>query len=229
MTYYDGNELNALKEACNYYSWMFHEFSIFMTGRILEVGAGIGVFSKYLSRLPIKQLVCLEPSFNLVPLLQQNINGNPVSIVSQDLEQFSFSNQYPFDTVVCVNVLEHIKDDIRALLIMNDLLKSNGKLCLFVPAMPYLYGSLDKSFKHYRRYSRRGIELILVNAGFQVIKSKYFHLAGILTWLLMGKVLQWKSWDPTIVKFYDRIITPIISKIETNIPPPIGQSLLLVG
>ena len=229
MGYYDGCELVGLREARNYYSWLIQEFRPAVRGKVIEVGAGIGVFSEYLLGLPIEELICLEPACNLIPLLTRRLSRERVRVFSETLKRFAANNSELFDSVVYVNVLEHIEDDHQSLVIINRLLKAKGSLCLFVPAIPWLYGALDKSFGHYRRYSKGQLENLLIRSGFKVCTLKYFHATGVLTWTLMGKILRWNSWDSRSVKLYDQIVTPIICRIERTISPPLGQSLLSIG
>lgn len=186
--HYSGYELMELCKAHNYYSWIAQEYSSFVKGSVLEVGAGIGTFSEYLLMLSVKDLVCIEPSFNLASLLENRLDTKFTRIYCQTLEQFGAKNHRMFDTIVCINTLEHIKNDCQALSTMNKLLKMNGNLCLFIPAIPCLYGTLDEAFGHYRRYSKRQLGNLLVKSGFEVIKLRYFHISGIITWILMGKI-----------------------------------------
>ena len=233
MKQYDGSELEGLNKAHNYYSWIIQEYKPFIKGKVLEIGSGIGTFSTYLLELQIEKLVCLEPSSKLVTALKHKLdvinNGIHVEVFHQTLEQFQINNSERFDTIICVNVLEHIDNDYQAMIIMNNLLKKHGKLCLFVPAIPYLYGTLDLSFGHYRRYFKKQIRALLMNSGFEIQKIKYFHAVGIITWMLMCKVFKLKTWNIQAVKIYDQIVTPIISNIEKIIVPRIGQSLISIG
>lgn len=125
--------------------------------------------------------------------------------------------------------LEHIEDELGALTAMHRLFNMGGHLCLFVPALPCLYGTLDVSFGHYRRYSKSHLEKLVKDAGFVIEKVKFFNLLGIATWLLMEKLLRWKTWGiyPTVAN--DRIVIPVMRRIETFWAPPFGQSLLLVA
>jgi SAM-dependent methyltransferase len=229
MSQYSGHELEALKEAHNYYSWLIQEFNPFIKGKVLEVGAGAGTFSEYLLRLSIRELICLEPVPDLIPLSRLESNDEHIRVFSETLGQFGATNSEVFNSVVCVNVLEHIEDDQQALVDINRLLRTGGSLCLFVPAVPWLYGTLDESFGHYRRYSRTQLKELLTESGFEIHKLKYFNMTGILTWILMGKILRWRTWGRGSVSLYDQIVTPIISRIERIIPPHVGQSLIAIG
>jgi SAM-dependent methyltransferase len=178
----------------------------------------------------ITALWCLEPAANLIPLLRSEVSksGKPVKVIQATLAQFVASAPEPFDCLVCVNVLEHIEDDSEAMRQMNDLLKAGGHLCLFVPALPWLYGSLDAQFGHYRRYTRRRLEELARQAGFAIEKLRFFYLLGVITWFLMGKILRWRTWNATPVAAYDRLIIPFLRRLERRFSPPLGQSLLMV-
>ena len=112
---------------------------------------------------------------------------------------------------------------------MRRLLSRGGKLCLFVPALPFIYGTLDEAFGHYRRYTKGRLGTLARQAGFNVKKLKYFNLPGSLAWLLMGRVLRWKSWEESPVRWYDRLVIPGVRLVESLSAPPFGQSVLLIA
>lgn len=230
-TIYEGLELEGLKEAINYYQWIVDEFWPYLRGACLEVGAGIGTFSTFLLKTPICSLTCIEPSPNLVPLLQDRLTGGrkPVTIIQSTLQDFANNSSVLFDCIVCLNVLEHIEDDYIAMEHMKNLLKPNGHLCLFVPAHPWLYGTLDESFGHFRRYTKRYLTNLIKETGLIVKSLKFFNFVGVFTWILMGKILHWRTWGRSPVAAYDRLIVPICRSIERFLKPPFGQSLLVVA
>src|SRR5207244_13246114 len=98
------------------------------------------------------------------------------------------------DTVVCLNVLEHIEDDAASLRAMHDLLRpgggKGGRLVLLVPALRVLYGTLDEALGHFRRYVPDELAAQLRTAGFRVRHLEYFHLAGARGWCLTGRLLR---------------------------------------
>jgi SAM-dependent methyltransferase len=233
--YYEGQELNALEQAKNYYAWLVHEFDSALHGKILEVGAGTGTLSEILLERACEHLVCLEPACNLIPNLERRLQGSMNQGRSVDIVASTFDGYCKtaadgnIDSIVCINVLEHIFDDLNALREMRRLLRTGGKLCLFVPALPFIYGTLDEAFGHYRRYTKRGLSALAYEAGFKIKKLKYFNLPGSFAWLLMGRVLHWKSWDESPVRWYDRFVIPYVRYVESLGAPPFGQSLLLVA
>lgn len=227
---YEGSELNGLRFATNYYRWLLNEFRPALGEVVLEVGAGTGTFSEFLLSAGIQRLICLEPAQNLIPDLQQRAAGKPVELLVGTLENSpALICAETMDTVVCVNVIEHIEDDLQALRTMYSLLKPGGHLCLFTPALPQIYGTLDESFGHCRRYTMGNLREQATAAKFDVVKLKYFNFPGVFTWFLMGRILRWRSWSATPVLVYDRVVIRLFSMLERWCPPPMGQSLLLIA
>src|SRR5262249_50784031 len=142
------------------------EFAPALDGRILEVGAGTGTLSEFL--LPFSQkLICLEPARNLIPELRRRLqtyvlaNLEQVEVVANDFEGFcAESADNSVDAIVCVNVLEHIQEDEEVMREMRRIMRPGGHLCLFVPALPFIYGTLDQEFGHHRRYTKGGLRAL---------------------------------------------------------------------
>jgi len=233
--YYEGQELSALEQAKNYYNWLVHEFDSALHGKILEVGAGTGTLSEILLARSCEHLVCLEPAGNLIPSLKRRLQspmqqGSSVEIITNTFEGYcKAAGGGKVDSIVCINVLEHILDDLDTLREMRRLLRTSGKLCLFVPALPFIYGTLDEAFGHYRRYDKQGLSALAHEAGFKIDKLKYFNLPGSFAWLLMARVLRRRSFDESPVWWYDRLVIPGVRFVESLGAPPFGQSLLLVA
>jgi SAM-dependent methyltransferase len=226
---YVGTELSALAEAKNYYRWVIGEFAPFLGKRVIEVGAGIGTFSRsLLQHTPLSELILVEPGENLFPLLQQRFAGEPrVTIVHgyfHDLETPGTA-----DSVVLVNVLEHIAEDEALLDGAHEVLIPGGTLLLLVPALSWIYGSLDEAFGHHRRYSRASLAAKLRAAGFQVLRLSYLNLPGIFGWFLTGRVLRRKTLKSQYVRLYDQWVIPWIARLEGRWAPPFGQSLIAVA
>jgi len=226
---YSGTELDAMAEARNYCRWILDFFAPYLGKKVIEIGAGAGTFSQLLlSTGHASELVLFEPGANLFPLLQQRFANDP----RVHLQSGSFNPsvlEEPADSIVLVNVLEHILDDNALLLQIRQSLRPGGHVLLFVPALEWNYGSLDKAFEHHRRYSKRTLRKKLEGAGFRVEHARYVNFLGIASWFLAGRVLRQKTLRPSQVRWYDRWIIPWSFKLERIWEPPVGQSLVAIA
>jgi hypothetical protein len=125
--------------------------------------------------------------------------------------------------------MEHIREDGEFLRAAHSLLEPDGSLLLLVPAVPAIYGSLDRAFEHYRRYARRGLTALLEEHRFKIAQIRYMNALGVLAWMVSGKILRRKTLGRRHVQLYDRAIIPLLRRVESIIRPPIGQSLLVVA
>ena len=228
---YPGQELDALAGAQNYYTWILGHFLPHLGRRVIEVGAGIGTFSQFLlsAGADLSELVLVEPADNLFPILARRFARDPrVRVVHGLLEDVADGCRGAADSIVLVNVLEHIDDDQRFLETVLRMLRPQGRLLLLVPACPALYGTLDGAFGHVRRYTKPALRDRLRAGGFEVIRLRYFNFPGVVTWFLAGRVLRWRTLGPAAVKLYDRLVVPWASRLE-GVEPPVGQSLVAIA
>jgi SAM-dependent methyltransferase len=226
---YTGTELNSMAKAENYHRWILSHFTPFLGKRVLEIGAGIGTFSSLLlNETPDSELTLLEPAANLYPTLERRYEGNArVALIQGSLEEHA--NSLSADSVVLVNVLEHVQNDNDYLEMIYRILNPRGNLLLLVPAVPQIYGSLDEAFGHLRRYTKKGFCRKLQGVGFRLERLQYVNLPGVASWFIAAKLLRLKTLEIADVRFYDRWVVPWCSKLEGLWPPPIGQSLLAVA
>lgn len=226
---YSGEELDALAEARNYYGWIARRFAPYLGRRIVEVGAGIGTFAEHLrAAAPDAHLTLVEPAENNWPHLSARFAGRP-SV--RTLRGYLADAGAPgsADTVVAVNVMEHVRDDGAFLSDAHRLLAPGGHALLFVPALPAIYGTLDEAFEHYRRYTRRSLLNRLRGAGFPHVSVAYTNLPGVVAWYLSGRVLRRRTVSARDAKLYDRWMIPWISRLERVWQPPVGQSLIAIA
>ncbi len=101
-------------------------------------------------------------------------------------------------------------------------------MCLFVPALQWLYGSIDAAVGHERRYQKPSLVSLVRSGGFEVRKVRYFDLAGVVPWWILACVLR-SQLRPGTVSLYDRFVVPITRAIESRMTPPLGKDVLLVG
>jgi SAM-dependent methyltransferase len=225
---YSGTELGAMECARNYHRWIAEMFSPYLGARVIEVGAGVGTFAEYLLRQPgVAEFLAMEPAANLFPALQQRLAGHERARAIQGY--LGCETLPPADSVVLVNVLEHVRDDVAMLRTAKAHLRAGGHLLLFVPALPWLHGSLDRASEHFRRYRKGQLRERLTSAGFHVKTLHYVNLPGVASWFLAGKVLRRKTLGSSSVLFYDRCVVPAVRRIEERWNPLLGQSLIAVA
>lgn len=221
-------EFQALNEAQNYRRALLREFGPYLKGNVLEVGAGIGQITEELRSVSsIETLCAVEPDVNFCERIRAKFpDQNVVHGTVADINELKSWN-----TILSVNVLEHIEDDEVELRRYFQLLKSTeGSLCLFVPARPEIYAPIDRDFGHFRRYTRTSLFKKLEAAGFVVDRIRYFNVIGYFAWWLNFCVFKKRSFEREAVRFFDRVIFPIVNWSETTISaPPTGQSLLVVA
>ena len=133
-----------------------------------------------------------------------------------------------FDSILCLNVLEHIADDHLLLLRFSTMLKKNGKLILIVPAGQWLYSSLDQANGHYRRYSKETLARTLTKNNFRIKKMYYINALGIPYWFFVSKLLHWKTPRKGFLKIVDYFV-PLSFWIDRCISHKIGLSLVCIA
>jgi len=226
---YPGQELAAMDHADNYHRWILDLFRPYLGSRVVEVGAGIGSFSRViLEAAQVQQLTALEPAANLFPILSDRLQTNPrAQALPLYLDAWQ-PGEAP-DSIAAVNVMEHIGDDEQFLRDAYRVLAPGGTVLLLVPALPWLYGKLDSQLGHFRRYVKPELATKLKAAGFRVERLHYVNFSGILSWYVTAKVLQRTTIPASNVQFYDRIVIPVVRRLEALVTPPVGQNLVCVG
>jgi SAM-dependent methyltransferase len=227
---YDGADLQVLTELQNYYDWIMETFTPHIAGNVVEYGGGLGTVSARL--LPFaKQLTIVEPSSNLTSLLHARFSKEPrVLIVGQNLETHSaHAEDGSLDTIVMVNVLEHVENDQEALHHLLRSLKPGGHLLIFVPALQQLMSHLDRIHGHYRRYHKNDLITKVSAAGGTIVDCRYFDLFGVVPWFVLNRLLKNTEFNPTLVRLQDKLVVPLSRRFERMILPPVGKNLILVA
>lgn len=222
---YSGTELDAMELARNYHRWILSFFRPYIRGTVIEIGAGIGTVSEMLAECAPSQLRCYEPAANLFPHLARRMDGR----ANVHVENCFYGGAGRADAVVLINVLEHIEDDRIMLERIRASLNEGGHLLLLVPAVPAIFGTLDEQFGHFRRYGRRQLAQLVACCGYEIELLRYLNFPGIFAWFLESRILRKRTVTSRDVKLYDKTVVPLVRAIESRIPPPIGQSLVLVA
>ncbi len=217
-----------------YSLWMYHSFENYVGKRVLDIGTGTGnLVSFYADKcdkvittdiFPDQVSYATERFKDL-----KNIECMMFDICKDDINIFK---KYNLDTITCINVLEHLEDDFEVLKRAKDIIVENGKVIILVPSFSWLYGTLDKSCGHYRRYDKKILLKMARELNFTVIKDNYFNLFGIIPWYLKGKVFKKeKTFSETLnevnSKIYN-IASVILEPLEKTLKIPFGMSEIII-
>lgn len=224
--------LESISIAKNFNRWMYKTISRHCSGKILEIGSGIGnISTHFIEEGHDITLTDIRDNY-IVKIEEQFPDYSKDKIIQLDLVDDDFSNKYEdlleqYDCLFALNVVEHIKDHETAISNAKKLLKPGGKVIILVPAFQSLYNSFDKALEHYRRYTKKSLNHLISNE-FDVIHSQYFNAFGMLGWFVSGRILQKKTIPLNQMKIYDNllIIAKTIDKIVFN---KIGLSAISVG
>jgi SAM-dependent methyltransferase len=219
--------LERMAAAPHYNRWMFERLRPWVGRRVLEIGAGIGNLSAFL--VDRERLVLTDTEDYYLGRLRERFAGQPHVTVTRlrlpDLAPTLAAER--LDTVVCLNVLEHIEDDRGSLRAMYRLLQPGGRLVLLVPALRALYGTLDEALGHFRRYVPVELSEKLGAAGFLMRRLEYFNLAGVPGWWLTGRVLRRRLIPTGALRWYEALVP--LFRLERFLPWRVGQSLIAIG
>ncbi len=226
--------LELFAEAPAFNRWLFDQISSFCNGEVLEVGSGIGNISGllmeknewvYLSDLRIEYCHLLEKKYATNPHLR--------AVYQFDLSLSDFDSRFPemlhrFDTVIALNVVEHIESDERAVKNAKKLLRPGGNLIILVPAGQLLFNRFDEELGHFRRYNKKTVSRLLSEAGLTVIRAKYFNFGGILGWLYSGTMLKKKIIPRSQLKLFNQLV-PAFRILDQLVAHAAGLSVIVVA
>jgi len=222
--------LRRMERLGPYNAWLHARVDGALGKRVLEVGSGVGNQTRFFADR--ERVVASDVEVHYVRELKARFEGRSNVRVASYRFPLSGADREELlgekiDTIVCMNVLEHIEDDASTLRDFASVLPAGGRLALVVPAMKALYGTLDVHLKHYRRYEKADLERIVKAAGFEVEKIRFLNRPGVLGWWLNSKVLKRKVLPKGQLRAF-RFILPLL-KLEEKTEPTFGMSLLVVA
>jgi SAM-dependent methyltransferase len=217
-----------MSSATNYFRWQSDMVTRELGQRVVEVGCGIGNFTRMLLDRQAVFAIDIEPE--CVERLKERYAGHA------NLQAFSGDGatvlrslrRHEPDSCVCLNVLEHIEDDHEALSAMAEAIVPGGVIVLLVPAFQSLYGPIDRNLGHYRRYSRSSLSALAQTVGLRVRKLRYVNTVGFFGWWTNSHILKREAQSEAQIQLFDKVIVPVMSRAENLVPPPFGQSLFAV-
>jgi SAM-dependent methyltransferase len=208
-----------------YFAWQSRLVLPYLGRRVVEIGCGIGNFTGLLLDRDLVVAVDVEPA--CVQRLGERYSERPNlhTFVTRDIAGLA---RFTPDSVVCLNVLEHIEDDRAALRQMASILSPGGVIVLLLPAFPALYGPIDRHLGHYRRYTRSSLETLAATTGLRLRHARYMNTLGFFGWWVNARLLRREAQSEAQIALFDRLAVPLMSRVEALWPPPFGQSLLTV-
>ena len=224
--------LSVIRGSPRYNAWLYSRIRQHLKGVVLDIGSGLGEIARQYQEPGIEEVILTDYDPLMLEALGKAILPlKKYRVLPLDITDARAVNSHPggiADTITCINVLEHIEQDVDALKHMKHFLKKGGKVIIFVPALQGIYGTLDKLVDHHRRYTKKTLGTVLNEAGFTLKDGYYMNMFGILTWFLAGRILKQKEFHKEACHMLDKIV-PTLSTFESLGHPPLGQSLIMVA
>ncbi len=223
--------LEIMSAAPRYNRWQYDVIAPWIGKRVLEVGSGVGNMSEHIVA-PNRELVVLTDIDEWYrQRLRERFAGHPEVVVDSltlpdDKAPARFKDRQ-LDTVVALNVVEHIEDDVATLGTMARLLAPGGRAVILVPALQALFGSLDEELGHFRRYSRASLAAAFGAAGLRLQRMFWYNRVGVFGWWLNARVRRVKRIPLDQLRAFDRLVPTL--RYERFLPLPFGQSLVAIG
>nr|PZN87745.1 MAG: hypothetical protein DIU54_03795 [Acidobacteriota bacterium] len=213
-----------------YNRWLHDRFDPYLGRRILEIGSGIGNQTRYFADRERVIASDIDPYY--VDILRSRFGGRPnvrfasfrFPLTEADRADLRAER---IDTIVCLNVLEHIEDDAATLRDCAAVLPEGGRLVLLVPALRALYGTLDIHLSHFRRYEKEPLRELLERSGFAVDDLRFVNRVAVFGWWLSSRVLKRKVLPKDQLAVF-RLMMPLL-RLEEKRPPSFGLSLLALA
>ncbi len=221
--------LRAMEDASRFNRWMADTISPFLGDDVLEIGAGIGNLTKLLCP-GRKRYVVSDIDRGYLGHLRSQLRSLPnVTTALCDLRNGADFEPFlaSMDTLICLNVLEHIEDDRTGLRNIHASLKPGGRAVVLVPQGAAAFGTIDEVLGHCRRYSRAELEQKMKAAGFHIERMLKFNRVTYPGWILNGRILRRRTLSRVQLHSFD-LLVPLWKRIDPFLPWP-PTSLIAVG
>jgi SAM-dependent methyltransferase len=225
---YPGEELYLFEKVRNWKKYFSRKLQPYIYGDVLEVGAGIGETTPFLLNARVNQWVCLEPDLTLFNILEQKLSSGklPEYCIAKlgtvaDLPSYSL-----FDTIIYIDVLEHIKDDKGELALVIPYLKKGGQLIVLSPAYQILYSPFDKAIGHYRRYTKKIFRTTVTFTNLIERKMFYLEAAGVFLLLLNKFLVRKKYPSEKDIWIWETLFVPLSKLLDKILFYRFGKSIV---
>lgn len=224
---YAGSELELFSQAYHWKAYYSKIIQSYLGNDVLEVGAGIGGTTRCLCRGKSSQWVCLEPDSMLAEKIQTSIiRGDlPKCCEARVGTLADLSLNETFDTIIYIDVLEHIKDDVAEVKITDKHLRYGGNLVVLAPAHQWLFTPFDRAIGHHRRYNKNTLSAVIPE-NFKCIRMSYLDSVGLIASLGNRFVLKSKMPNKKQILVWDKVMVPLSKRIDPLIGYSIGKSII---
>ena len=219
----------GITAAPRYRQWEYELVAPHLGRSVLELGSGMGHFSEKLVESGRARLILSDTHEHSLERLRERYGHRPGIEVVEVTLPGRLDIAEPVESVVAMNVLEHIEDDAQALRDVAGVVSPGGRIILWVPAYMQLYGEFDRSVGHFRRYTPDTIRTVVERVGLGVRHVRPVNFLGGLAWWLAVRAGRARGADARLVWLYDNIVIPVSRSVENVVPPPFGQSVLCVA
>jgi glycosyltransferase involved in cell wall biosynthesis len=219
--------LSRLNRAPRFTKWMADVIRPYVGEKVLEIGAGTGNLT--LQLIPRKLYWASDINPLYLSYLENVSRNRPYLRVCYTDGQAgeSYPREQRFDTVICLNVVEHLEDDLGALRNIRSVLEDAGRAIILVPCGPWLMGTLDEVLGHQRRYTRTQLRDLVAKAGFSLETLLEFNRIGVIAWWLNGKLLRRRTFGLWQIKILN-LLTPLFRLLDNFLPlPPLSLIAVL--
>lgn len=226
---YIGNELEIFKEATTWKKYFSQIMRNYIRGNVLEVGAGIGGTTQFLWNERCESWTCLEPDPALAKELGESIaaekDKHRCEVKTCLLGDLPEGESY--DTILYIDVLEHIEDDEDEVKRAIRRLSEGGSLIVLSPAHQWLYSEFDKSIGHYRRYTKASLKK-LTPSGAKLADIRYLDSVGMFASIANRVLLRQSLPNRKQIRFWDRKMIPVSRVLDPVLGYAVGKSTLAV-
>jgi len=226
---YGGDILDALSEADQFTRWMANTILPYLGPDVMELGAGMGNLTRLLARRRHRYVatdIDREHLGRLRSRLQHRPNLSTAvcdAMNRKDCEEFAGQ----MDSIVCLNVLEHIEDDLAALRNVHYMLRPGGRAIILVPQGSAIYGTLDQALGHFRRYSKEELVARMEASGLRLEELIEFNRITYPAWYVNGRILRKRTFSRFQLSVFDWLV-PLWRRIDRWLPWP-ATSIIAIG